>query len=384
MKKPWRDFSDENKWGIISLVVLLTFNHSYNKMSRISELAYSRINGYFPRGGSASSSVHNISDDLGVTIVNPDATGYYSTIQEAVDAAEVGMGFNDRKTILITPGTYTGDVVISRRLSLIGSGTRYRNHNNDTIIVGKLTISAAVMAENLMFRGYNPRPAIELGVFNSGDTGGPAPRTITFNNCSIAGDDFTGSTGAVELVNQSTGAVRFECLDCYIGNSSITRSVRISNSNQFVSWRTQIVGQIYNDGTGSIQLIQSSNAIGGTKTAIEMTGAGFATPTFILTVNNAINMSSSTNGNTIKNSVPNSIVDLVGSLFSKAGGGALATAAHILFTPESTGSYLLLDNNVFSRAVNTVTGALNDNIVIQGTGTATIQYGSTGTVTVVP
>lgn len=146
-------------------------------------------------------------------VVNPTANlGTHQTIQAAITAASSG------DTIFITQGTYTEDLTISKNIVLVGYNNDQRNSVNNTIIIGKITVSSTSLNINLY--------------------------------------GLTLQTNSDYCVNNSQNGSQLTLTDCYINASNNTALNLAGNSNTAIN--------LYNcsGAIASTQLLFTTNSVG--------------------------------------------------------------------------------------------------------------------------
>lgn len=107
----------------------------------------------------------------------------YSTIGDAVAAASAG------QTILVCPGTYPGDVVLSTTLSLVGVGHPLIDATGDGTGVQLLASGSSV-------QGFTVENALGEGILVGAENGGPAVSNVSVSDNIVTHNDQGNPTGA--------------------------------------------------------------------------------------------------------------------------------------------------------------------------------------------
>ncbi len=110
------------------------------------------------------------------------ANAPFSTIGAAVSAATAGA------TVIVCPGVYTEDVVISKALNLVGENATVDGTGHDNAI--------QVAASNVSVQGFTATKAIGEGILVGGDLGTPGTvSNVTIKNNTVTGNDQGNPTG---------------------------------------------------------------------------------------------------------------------------------------------------------------------------------------------
>jgi parallel beta-helix repeat protein len=191
----------------------------------------------------------------GVIVVAQDGSGDYTTITEAVAAAE------DGDTILVKPGTYVGSVVIDEDLTLRGDGPR------DQIVIQNAPDGPVADREVLSEFSNGPLPHFTLLVEDADATIGgltvSGPRTggitaiviggaPTLDDISIVLDGPPGTWeywAALYILGDSRAHVLGSALNGY---------VHIGNGSSPTIEDTDIADRVYIDGSAEAQLLGDS------------------------------------------------------------------------------------------------------------------------------
>ncbi|MFL5860520.1 MAG: nitrous oxide reductase family maturation protein NosD, partial [Solirubrobacteraceae bacterium] len=124
------------------------------------------------------------------------ATANYSTIQSAVDAAPAG------GTVIVCPGTYTENVVISQPLKLQGLGATVHGASTNTIMCdqlgpkgpGSALCLAAITIKSswVQVRGFTVTGAIGEGILATGSLQGGSISNVSITGNRVANNDLGG------------------------------------------------------------------------------------------------------------------------------------------------------------------------------------------------
>jgi T1SS-143 domain-containing protein len=158
----------------------------YTQALATSDFTFSASAWHIAKTGGASDAVsgfEKVTDNAGHTFLLVGGGSQFTTIQEAVNAA------NDGDTILLAPGTYTGDVTINGKAVNI-EGLGGANGAGGAVLDGSITqtgtLDTNMTIEGLIINATGSQNGISFTPTVTGS------ETITVNNVSVTGASETG------------------------------------------------------------------------------------------------------------------------------------------------------------------------------------------------